>query len=157
ALMFDFRCVGDSGCPASGNRDPVADTAGAMAALRAHGAKSVAIVGASLGGVVSVMAGAALHPNAVVDLSGEKTLGDLLPGVTLNAYAAAPRLKAPALFVVAHGDPGVSIADTRAVYRQASSRTKRLIVLPVVAGHGWDMVSLGLGWTPLAREIVRFV
>jgi esterase/lipase len=158
ALLFDFRCFGLSACTKSAKGNPVADVAGAVAALRAHGARSVALVGASLGGVVSVMAGAKLHPATIVDLSGERDLGPLLPGVDLNSYAAAPGVRAPALFVLARGDQAVSVADMKAIYRRDRSRTKRLVVLPASAGHGWDML-LGRGgsWSPLARRVLAFV
>jgi len=157
ALFFDFRCLGLSTCPKDGMGNPVADTAGAMAALRARGARSIAIVGASLGGVVSVMAGAKLHPSAVVDLSGERALGPLLPGVQLDSYGPATALTAPALFVVARGDQYTSVEDMRAVYRRAASTTKQLIVLPDGGGHGWDMLANGLSWSPLAKTVLRFV
>jgi alpha-beta hydrolase superfamily lysophospholipase len=157
ALFFDFRCLGLSTCPKDGMGNPVADTAGAMAALRARGARSIAIVGASLGGVVSVMAGAKLHPSAVVDLSGERALGPLLPGVQLDSYAPAAHLTAPSLFAVAHGDQYTSVEDMRAVYRRAGSKTKRLIVLPNGGGHGWDMLADGLHWSPLAKTVLKFI
>jgi pimeloyl-ACP methyl ester carboxylesterase len=80
ALLFDFRCLGLSGCPRGGRANPVEDVAGAMNVLRARGARSVAFVGASFGGAVAVLAGARLHPAAVVDLSGERDLGGLVPG-----------------------------------------------------------------------------
>lgn len=157
ALFFDFRCLGLSSCPKSGMGDPIADTAGAMAALRARGARSIAIVGASLGGVVSVMAGAKLHPSAVVDLSGERALGPLLPGVQLDSYAPAPKLTAPALFVVAKGDRYTPVPDMRAVYRHTASKDKQMIVLPMSSGHGWDMLASGINWSPLAKTVLRFV
>jgi pimeloyl-ACP methyl ester carboxylesterase len=157
ALFFDFRCLGLSACSKDGHGDPVADTAGAMAALRARGVRSIAIVGASLGGVVSVMAGAKLHPSAVVDLSGERVLGPLLPGVQLDSYRPAAKLTAPALFVVARGDNYTPVEDMRAVYRRAASKAKRLIVLPASGGHGLNMLSLGVNWSPLARTVLRFV
>jgi pimeloyl-ACP methyl ester carboxylesterase len=158
ALLFDFRCFGLSSCPRGGKGDPVADVAAAIRVLREHGARSVAVLGASLGGVVAVMGGAALHPSAVVDLSGERNLGQLLPGVTLNSLTAASDLRVPALFVVARQDRYVSVADMRAIYRRARSSTKRLTVMPAAAGHGWDMLlGAGGGWSPLAHEVLAFV
>jgi pimeloyl-ACP methyl ester carboxylesterase len=157
ALLFDLRCFGLSACPASGKADPVADVAGAIAALRSHGARSVAVVGASLGGVVAVIAGARLHPAAIVDLSGERDLTGLLPGTALDAYAAAPALRAPALFAVARGDRDVSVGDMRAVYDRAGSRVRRMVVLPASQGHGWDMLESFTGFAPLARTVVTFV
>ena len=157
ALLFDFSCLGLSGCPPTGRSDPIADTAAAIRELREHGARSVALVGASFGGVVAVLAGARLHPAAVVDLSGERDLTGLLPGVRLNSYAVASGLRAPALFVVAKDDRDVSVADMRAVEARAASPIKRLIVLSASAGHGWDMLTgQGLAWAPLAREVLAF-
>ena len=158
ALLFDFGCLGLSTCPRSQRTDPVAEVAAASAALRGHGARSVALVGASLGGVVAVIAGARLHPAAVVDLSGERNLGALLPGARLNSYAVAPELSAPALFAVARGDGYISVADMRAIYRRARSGVKHLIVLPASAGHGWNMLSgPELRWSPLARRVLSFI
>jgi pimeloyl-ACP methyl ester carboxylesterase len=157
ALLFDLRCFGLSSCPAGGRADPVDDVAGAIAVLRSRGARSVAVVGASLGGTVAVIAGARLHPAAMVDLSGERDLTGLLGGTSLDAFAAAPALRAPALFVVAHGDLGASVGDMRAVYDRAGSRVKRMIVLPASAGHGWDMLDSFTGFAPLARTVVAFV
>ena len=158
ALLFDFRCFGLSACPTGGRANPVSDVAGAMRLLRSRGARSIALVGASLGGVVAVIAGARLHPAAVVDLSGERDLTGLLGGARLDAYGAARNLRAPGLFAVAHGDRDASVGDMRAVYRRARSAPKRLIVEPAAAGHGWDML-LGrdFTWSPLAHEVLAFI
>jgi hypothetical protein len=157
SLLFDLRCFGLSACPTNRRSDPVADVAGAIAVLRSHGARSVALVGASLGGVVAVIAGAGLHPAAVVDLSGERDLTGLLPGTSLDAFAAAPALRMPALFVVARGDRNVSVGDMRAVYDRARSRVKRMIVLPASQGHGWHMLESLAGFSPLAGTVVAFI
>ncbi len=158
-ILFDFRCLGLSACPRQAEGDEVADVSGAIAALRARGVSSVALVGASLGGVTAVMAAAKLDPSAVVDLSGERNLGQLFPGTTFDSYAAAPRVRAPAMFVVARGDPQVSVADMRSVYRRVRSPVKALVVLPASDGHGWEMLPRlgGLGWSPLAGQVLRFV
>jgi pimeloyl-ACP methyl ester carboxylesterase len=157
ALLFDFRCLGLSACPSDRRANPVADAAGAIAVLRSRGARSIALVGASLGGTVAVIAGARLNPSAIVDLSGERDLTGLLPGANLNAYAAAPALRAPALFVVARDDRYASLTDMRAVHDRAGSHTKQLIVLPASAGHGWEMLTATSGWSPLAPRILAFV
>lgn len=158
-ILFDFRCLGLSACPRQAEGDEVADVAGAIAALRSRGARSIALVGASLGGVTAVMAAAKLHPSAVVDLSGERNLGQLFPGTTFDSYAAAPGVRAPAMFVVARGDPQVSVADMRSVYRRVRSPVKALVVLPASEGHGWEMLPRagGIGWSPLAGQVLRFV
>ena len=72
ALLFDLRCFGLSSCPAAGRGHATTDVAAAMSELRRHGARRIAIVGASMGGAVAVVAAARLRPAAVVDLSGER-------------------------------------------------------------------------------------
>ncbi len=159
ALAFDSRCLGKSECGKTGKAGAIADVRAAMAELRAEGAARVAIVGASYGGAIAVVAGAQLQPAAVVDLSGEQTLQGLVPGYAdVDALAAAAQLRAPALFAVAHGDRYTPIPDMRRVYGAAASREKRLYVLPSSAGHGWGML-LGLetDWSPLAARVARFL
>jgi pimeloyl-ACP methyl ester carboxylesterase len=156
ALLFDLRCFGDSACPGPYG-DGIADVAAAMRALRQRGARRIWLVGASMGGVISVTAGARLHPAGIVDLSGEVSLAGLAP-VKGNALAAAPRLHVPALFVVARRDQYVTPAQMRDIARHAPSPRKRVIVLPLSFGHGWDML-LGNagGWSPLAAQVVAFI
>jgi pimeloyl-ACP methyl ester carboxylesterase len=157
ALLFDLRCFGDSECK-TGRGHATADVAAAMKALREDGARSVALVGASMGGAIAVVAAARLHPAALVDLSGERDTAALTPGIRANAGAAARDVTAPALFVVARKDRYVPVSDMRAVYERAPSRSKRLVVLPVEAGHGWGML-LGLTaqWSPLAPQVAAFI
>src|SRR4029077_17486896 len=62
-LLFDFRCFGESTCPDGDARgDYLADMAGAAAALRADGAKHVALMGASLGANVALITGSTITP-----------------------------------------------------------------------------------------------
>jgi esterase/lipase len=158
ALLFDFRCLGLSSCPPRARADPVADVAGAMRVLRSRGARSIALVGASLGGVVAVIAGARLNPAAIVDLSGERDLTGLLPGRRLSSCAAAAQLRVPALFAVARDDHYVRVADMRAIYGHAHSQVKHLVVLPTGSGHGWDLLqTTGGTWTRLASKVLSFV
>jgi pimeloyl-ACP methyl ester carboxylesterase len=157
ALAFDLRCFGGSACPA-GRGHALTDVAAAMEELRGRGARSVALVGASMGGSVAVVAAARLHPAAVVDLSGERDTTSLTPGVDANAGAAAPGVTAPALFVVAREDQYTPVSDMRAVARRAGSTTKRTIVLPAEAGHGWAMLpGITSEWSPLARTVASFI
>ena len=157
ALLFDLRCFGDSECK-TGRGHATTDVAAAMQTLRDDGARSVALVGASMGGAIAVVAGARLHPAAVVDLSGERDTSGLTPGIEANAGAAARDLTAPALFVVAREDQYVPISDMRAVYSRAASRTKRLVVLPAAAGHGWSvLLGQATAWSPVARQVAAFI
>ncbi len=157
ALLFDLRCFGRSPCP-GGRGHATTDVAAAMAELRRRGARRVALVGASMGGAIAVVAAARLHPAAVVDLSGERDTTALTPGIDADAGSAAGGVTAPALFAVARGDRYVPVGDMRAVARRARSATKRLIVLPAVAGHGWDVLfGVGSEWSPLAATVAAFI
>ena len=157
ALLFDLRCFGRSACP-GGRGHAVDDVAAAVAELRRRGARTVALVGASMGGAIAVVAAARLHPAALVDLSGELDTTALTPGIDANARAAAPGVTAPALFAVARGDRYVSPADMRTLARRVRSRTRRVIVLPAIAGHGWDLLfGVGSDWSPLAATVAAFI
>jgi pimeloyl-ACP methyl ester carboxylesterase len=157
ALLFDLRCFGESPCP-SGRGHATTDVAAAMAEVRRRGARRVALVGASMGGAIAVVAAARLHPAAVVDLSGERDTTGLTPGIDADAGAAARDVTAPALFAVARGDRYVPVPDMRAVARGVRSSTSRLIVLPAAAGHGWDMLfGTTSTWSPLAATVAAFI
>jgi alpha/beta superfamily hydrolase len=157
ALLFDLRCFGRSACP-GGRGHAIDDVAAAMAELRRRGAHRVALVGASMGGAIAVVAAAQLHPAAVVDLSGERNTTGLTPGIDADAGAAAHGVTAPALFAVARGDRYVSVADMRAVARRVRSATRRVIVLPAAAGHGWDLLfGATTTWSPLAATVAAFI
>ena len=156
ALLFDLRCVGLSTCPSDGlPGNGVEDVRAAVQALKQDGAKSVALIGASMGGAIAVTSAAKLHPQALVDLSGER----VLPRVHADGDRSAPHITAPALFVVAQRDLYTPVPDMRAVARKAASRTKQLRVLPAKYGHGWDMLvgDGGLSWSPLAAQVANFV
>lgn len=156
-LLFDYHCQGLSTC-GSHRLDYMADAKAAAATLKRHGARSIALVGASLGGALALASAATLHPTAVIDLSGEPNPARIIPGVHLAAARFAPRVRAPALFAVAHGDHYVSVMAMRAVDRETSSAEKTLSVLARSAGHGWEMLTDSDGrFTQLAAQIIAFV
>jgi dienelactone hydrolase len=158
ALLFDLRCFGLSGCPAAGRGRATDDVAAAMAELRRHGARRIALVGASMGGAIAVVAAARLHPAALVDLSGERNTRGLTPGVNANAGAAASKVTAPSLFAVARADRYVPVADMRLIARRVRSESKQLVVLPAEAGHGWSMLDgTTTEWSPLAARVAAFI
>jgi pimeloyl-ACP methyl ester carboxylesterase len=78
--------------------------------------------------------------------------------VKAEALAAAPRLRVPALFVVARGDRYISPGQMRTMARRSHSPRKRVIVLPATYGHGWDMLLGNAGqWSPLAAQVAAFM
>jgi pimeloyl-ACP methyl ester carboxylesterase len=167
ALAIDLRCYGESACPQADDARSrvVDDVAGAVAALRAHGAKRVALVGASLGASTALLAGAALRPPvaAVVSLStGRFDLSTILGGSTpLDTGTAAKRLSVPVLFAVARDDPIVPVEQVQALYRMAPARDKQLAILggSSTGLHGWDLLGgvNGASFTPFAAKVAGFV
>jgi pimeloyl-ACP methyl ester carboxylesterase len=162
SLLVNLRCFGESACPAGKHvADPTDDVRGGIATLERLGAERIVLVGASLGGVVAIKAAAEIRPPvaAVVDLSGELDLGNLLGGTSdLDAGSAARNVVSPALLAVARGDRYTSVPEMKAIYRRLGSKRKRLIIEPAGLGHGWDMLTgTSGGWSPLARQVLAFV
>jgi pimeloyl-ACP methyl ester carboxylesterase len=167
ALAIDLRCYGRSACPQADDARSrvVDDVAGAVATLRARGAKRVALVGASLGASTALLAGAALRPPvaAVVSLStGKFDLATILGGSTpLDTYTAAKRLTVPVLFAVARDDPDLPVELVKALYGAAPARDKQLAILggSSTGVHGWDLLggTNGTSFTPFAAKVAAFV
>jgi alpha-beta hydrolase superfamily lysophospholipase len=167
ALAIDLRCYGESACPQTDDAKSrvVDDVAGAVAVLLDHGAKRVALVGASLGASTALLAGASLRPPvaAVVSLStGKFDLSTILGGSRpLDTYSAAKRLTVPVLFAVAQDDPNVPVEEVQALYRMAPAKDKQLAVLDgsLTGLHGWDLLgdTNGAAFTPFAAKVAGFV
>ncbi len=160
-LLFDLRCYGFSGCPrGSKASDYVSDVAAATARLRALGAASVEVVGASMGGSIALVSGVRVATlAAVADLSGDELSTPFgRKGHRLTANQAARRIRLPVLFAVARGDPYVRVSAVRSLYRHVRARGKALTVLPVTEGHGWDLLQRPDGsWSAFAGTLIRFL
>jgi predicted alpha/beta hydrolase len=144
-LAFDHRCRQDSECGATSTNELMVDILAGIKRLRADGATSVALVGASQGASEALIAGAGRVDStvtAVVALSADE-LTVSLAGAPYAATArqAAAAIQLPVLFAVAQDDSYVSVAETTNMYASAPSDFKRLVTLPTGAGHGWDMVT----------------
>ena len=140
-----------------------ADVVGAIAELRRRGAKKIVVAGASLGGA-AVLAAAASAPPAlagVVSISGPDSA--LLRGggydyAVLDPTAAAARIRSPLLFLASKDDSTVPAASTGTLYRAATVKDKRFVV---VAGsnHGVALVedsgSVGSGVRTLILKFIR--
>jgi pimeloyl-ACP methyl ester carboxylesterase len=140
-LLFDFRCYGHSTCPRALRGRYLDDTEGALAKLRSGGAKQIALIGASLGGVVALMAGSAVRPpvDVVVSVSGEPALIYVGGTPPLDATVAVPHLLVPTLYLVAKGDTTVSVEETQQLYRDTKAAVKQISVFDSGFAHGWDM------------------
>ena len=89
------------------------------------------LVGASFGGVTSMVAGSRLGSRiaGIVSVSGEKQLANRCgPATELDALAAVPKLRAPFLiFRLARGRHLLP-QDARELERRAGSEHKRLVL-----------------------------
>jgi len=164
-LDIDLRCAGESACPASSTGGVADDAAAAVAELKRRGASKVALVGASAGGSVALLAGSRLGSKvaAVVSLSGERDLTMVLgSNGPPDAVQAVARLVSPTLFVVATNDRFVTVDDTRTMYKATGARDKHVQVLtgPYDGQHGWTLLTTPGGaqaWSPLAAQVATFV
>lgn len=123
-LAFDFRGYGKSKGP--GDAAPMSaplqlDVLAAVRYLHRNGAKTVAVIGGSMGGGAAGAASIASQP------------GEIDRVVFLGAYPDGPaeKLKSPSLFIVARDDAsedGPRLPRVRAAYEKAP-QPKKLIVL----------------------------
>ena len=151
---FDFRGHGFSRPRpgAAANRLP-ADVSAATKAVRRLGKKKVFVVGASLGGIASVVAAANTSPpvDGVVSIAA--------PGRYrgMDAVAAARRLRVPALFIAAEGDRTADFdfaADARAIDAAALTSDKRLELVPGTR-HGIELVRSSSAVRTLIETFIR--
>jgi pimeloyl-ACP methyl ester carboxylesterase len=126
-LLFDLRCYGLSDCPETGERDHVEDVAAAVEELRARGATSVELVGASYGGSVALVAASRLEElSGLADLSGDILRGSIGGrGGPTTAWRAAADVHVPTLLALAKEDAYIDVAEERALYRRAGVHRRR--------------------------------
>lgn len=143
-LAIDFRGYGKSTGPSA----PLyIDVLGAVHYLRSHGAKTVAVVGGSMGG------------SAAGDASIESAPGEINRLVLLGAAPNEPaeKLKAPLLIIVARddaNDDGPRLPGIRAQYEKAP-QPKELIILDGSA-HAQYLFQTEQA-DRVMREILRFL
>jgi pimeloyl-ACP methyl ester carboxylesterase len=149
-LALDFRGYGKSSGP--GQAEPMNaplkfDVLAAVRYLKAKGAKSVSIVGGSLGGGAAGDASIASRPGEIDRL--------ILLGATLND--SADKLKSPVLFIVARDDAsedGPRLPRIREQYEKAP-QPKELIILDGSA-HAQYLFQTDQS-ERVMREILRFL
>jgi pimeloyl-ACP methyl ester carboxylesterase len=137
---IDFRGHGFSQVRSGAAANRIAsDLAAATKALRKLGKKKIFLVGASMGGIASLTAGASVKPpvDGVVSISSPaKFMG-------MNAVASAPRLRVPVLYLAATGDDNAGYdfsEDAEAMLAKTAAADKRLELLPGTA-HGVALVA----------------
>jgi pimeloyl-ACP methyl ester carboxylesterase len=150
ALAIDFRGYGKSQGP--GQADPLSaplhfDVLAAARYLKKRGAKTVSVVGGSMGGSAAGDASIASQPGEIDRL--------VLLGAAPNG--PAEKLKARTLFIVARDDAsaeGPRLPGIRAQYEKAP-QPKELIVLDGAA-HAQSLFQTDQG-ERVTREILRFL
>jgi pimeloyl-ACP methyl ester carboxylesterase len=134
-LAFDFHGHGASESSEAGFDD---DVVAAAATLRAQGATSVVLIGASMGGTFSIAAASKITPPVagVVSVSAPLAYGGV------SAQQAAPAVAVPALYL-ANQDDGL-IGDAATEFKQISTASPDAQAL-VTSGavHGVPLVIEG--------------
>ena len=157
-LLVDLRGYGLSARgPYGGARGAIADLTGAVSELRRLGAKRIALVGASYGGVNAMVAAPALGSRivGVATLSGELDLGEG-SSTELNALAAVKRLRVPLLVLGSRDDRYLDAADaTRLVH--AATHAHPMLVEFDGSVHGWDLLSFTPQKTRADRALETFL
>lgn len=149
-LAFDFRGFGCSTGPGAANFDNAPfekDVLAAVRYLKAHGAKTVSVVGGSFGG------------GAAGDASIKSLPGQIDRIVFLGAAPnlSAEKLKSRSLFIVARddaNDAGPRLPGIRAQYEKAP-QPKRLIIVDGSA-HAQFLFETDQG-ARVMQEILRFL
>lgn len=149
-LALDFRGYGKSRGPA--DKDPMdaplyLDVLAAVRYLHATGAKTVSVVGGSMGGSAAGDASIASRPGEIARI--------VMLGSAPNG--PADKLKSPALFIVARHDAGGGGPRLPAIQRQfaRAPQPKKLVILDGSA-HAQFLFATSQG-DRVMREILRFL
>jgi len=139
AFPIDFRGYGFSATPPTGQFRYVQDIAAAAKALRKLGKRKIFVVGASMGGLAGVVAGANVSPA----LAGVVSVSSPARYRGLDGVKAATRLRVPVLYLAATGDDNAGFdfsKDAEAMFAKTAAKDKRLELLPGTA-HGIGLVA----------------
>ena len=129
AFPIDFRGYGLSDGPTPAPYRYAQDIAAAAKTLRKLGKKRIFVVGASMGGLAAVVAGANVTP----PLAGVVSVSSPARFRGMDGVKAGPRLRVPMLYLAATADDnaGFDFSDDAAtLQRAAATKDKRLELLP---------------------------
>ena len=154
AFPIDFRGYGFSDVPAAGPYRYAQDIAAAARALRQLGKRKIFVVGASMGALAGVVAGASVTPPP---LAGVVSVSAPARFRGMDGIAAAKRLRVPVLYLAATQDVNAGYdfaADAKALHRAGGSRDKRVQLLPGY-DHGIGLVASSARARTLVEGFLR--
>jgi pimeloyl-ACP methyl ester carboxylesterase len=130
-----------------------ADLAAAVKAMRGLGKKKVVVVGASMGGIASLVAAANVTPpvDGVVSISGPARFRGM------DGVKTGPRLRVPVLYLAAEDDDNAGYdfsKDAEAMAAVTASADKRLEILPGLL-HGIALMDGSARARALVEEFLR--
>jgi alpha/beta superfamily hydrolase len=151
-LAFDFRGFGASP-PVSGRagRSLDLDVAGAADYLRRQGVHRVVLAGSSMGATSALMVASEEQPAGQAPIAGVVSISGPSRFYDMDAAAAVRHLRVP-LLLIASGGEGSFTRAARLLYHDASSHSKRMVLVPGTV-HGIGLLQEpGVG--PQIRQLV---
>ncbi len=154
AIVLDVCGYGESQCSPRFAQDIAGQLRLPVDWARAHGARTVTLVGASMGGSLVTGVGQQLGVDAIVDVSSPPVWDDV-PSVP----EAAKSITVPFLMIAATSDTEIQPDVLRAALRSSPSTHKRFVAVP--EGHGYTIVTNGsvmaVEITPVGRRVLDWV
>jgi dienelactone hydrolase len=149
--VIDLCGYSQSLCQVSSQEDPVGQVKLVTDALRAEGARRIALVGTSMGGSLAVAAAGPTKADAVVDLSGPAQFNSL--DIKINAATVTM----PILIAFGKLTDPADLAAVRAQLPAIPTRRKQLVVLE--EGHGVELLreTGSTTFSPLAGKVLDWV
>lgn len=132
--------------------DYVTECLAAVRAVRAAGARSVVLLGASMGGTIAIATAVKMSPppRAVLSLSGPQDYAEV------HALPAARRLRAPVFFGASTNDLPFG-PDAKTLYRAATHAAKRQLVLDTVDYlHGLELLGVAKVRSAMEAFLARY-
>jgi pimeloyl-ACP methyl ester carboxylesterase len=155
-LLFDFRGFGISP-PLTGRagRSLDLDVSGGLAYLRRQGVERVVLVGSSMGATSVLMVASQDQPPGQAPVAGVVSISGPSRFYEMDAGATVKRLRVPLLLIASEGD-GNYTRSARLLYRNASSHSKRMVIVPGEV-HGSGLLASGGNGAQLRQLVISFV
>lgn len=154
AIVVDMCDYGESQCSPRFSHDVAGQLRLPVTWARSHGARSVTLVGASMGGTMVTGVGQGLGVDAIIDISSPPEWEDVPP-----VPVAARSITVPFLMIAATNDVEIEPHVLRRALASSPALTKRFVAVP--DGHGYTVVTdghlLGVGITPAGRLVLDWV